>query len=82
MSNHFGGLGGGHYTAFCRDADTDDWYNFDDSHVSPVPDSSNVVSPAAYMLFYRRQAEAIIDSGTASRYEIWENCQSTSKVKA
>lgn len=64
VSNHFGGLGGGHYTAFCKDAGSDDWSNFDDSHVSTVPASNSVVSPAAYMLFYRRQAEAASDSGT------------------
>lgn len=63
MSNHFGGLGGGHYTAFCKDAGSEDWSNFDDSHVSTVSASDSVVSPAAYMLFYRRQAEAASDSG-------------------
>ena len=80
VSNHFGGLGGGHYTAFCKDAGSDDWSNFDDSHVSPVPTSDSVVSPAAYMLFYRRQSEAAHDSGMASHCEIQKHYQNTIKV--
>ena len=85
VSNHFGGLGGGHYTAFCKDAGSDDWSNFDDSHVSPVPISDSVVSPAAYMLFYRRQSEAARDSGMASsiqnvRFKIMYEHSSQGKV--
>jgi len=53
VSNHFGGLGGGHYTAYARVGTQ--WLEFDDSHVSPVADSA-VRSSAAYMLFYRRRA--------------------------
>lgn len=56
VSNHFGGMGGGHYTAFCRlpGASGGGWFTFDDSHVSPV-DESAVKTSAAYVLFYRRQ---------------------------
>ncbi|KAI8562828.1 hypothetical protein RHMOL_Rhmol03G0065500 [Rhododendron molle] len=35
VSNHYGGLGGGHYTAFVQHG-RDRWYEFDDSHVSPI----------------------------------------------
>ncbi|XP_034486104.1 ubiquitin carboxyl-terminal hydrolase 8 isoform X2 [Drosophila innubila] len=49
VSNHYGTMEGGHYTAFC---DNDGrWYKFDDQVVSTL-DSSNVVSSAAYILFY------------------------------
>lgn len=34
MDNHFGGMGGGHYTAFCKNREDGQWYNFDDSRVS------------------------------------------------
>lgn len=39
VSNHYGGLGGGHYTAYARLPGADGtaagrWYGFDDSHVS------------------------------------------------
>jgi hypothetical protein len=38
--NHFGSLGGGHYTAFARmPGPSGQWYCFDDSHVSPVEES-------------------------------------------
>ena len=32
-----------------------DWFEFDDSYVSPVKDPSSVVSSSGYVLFYRRQ---------------------------
>jgi len=54
ISNHSGGLGGGHYTAFARNFRDNTWYNFNDSHVSKV-DVSRLVSSMAYVLFYRRK---------------------------
>jgi len=54
VSNHFGGLGGGHYTAYALN-DEGEWSNFDDSRVTKNIDESEVVSSAAYMLFYRRR---------------------------
>lgn len=64
VSNHYGGLGGGHYTAYCK-MDDGSWHLFDDSHVCPA-EASRVQSPAAYVLFYRRQHEAERDPGKAS----------------
>ncbi|KAK1421572.1 hypothetical protein QVD17_24015 [Tagetes erecta] len=52
ISNHYGSMGGGHYTAFIRH-DGDKWYDFDDSYVSPI-DESRIKTSAAYVLFYRR----------------------------
>jgi ubiquitin carboxyl-terminal hydrolase 4/11/15 len=34
ISNHYGGLGGGHYTAFAKNGE--DWHEFDDTHVKKV----------------------------------------------
>ena len=34
VSNHFGNMGFGHYTAFAKNPLTDKWYEFDDSRVS------------------------------------------------
>ncbi|KAI4343170.1 hypothetical protein MLD38_027704 [Melastoma candidum] len=53
ISNHYGGLGGGHYTAFAKLLDDDRWYHFDDSHVSPVSET-DIGTSAAYLLFYQR----------------------------
>ncbi|KAI7993117.1 Ubiquitin carboxyl-terminal hydrolase 8 [Camellia lanceoleosa] len=52
VSNHYGGMGGGHYTAFVQ-LGRDRWYEFDDSLVSPASEEQ-IKTSAAYVLFYRR----------------------------
>lgn len=52
VSNHYGSMGGGHYTAFVHHGG-DQWYDFDDSRVSPIPEDK-IKTSAAYVLFYRR----------------------------
>ncbi|KAJ3219018.1 ubiquitin carboxyl-terminal hydrolase [Dinochytrium kinnereticum] len=54
VSNHFGGLGGGHYTAYAKNVVDNNWYNFDDSHVSRI-DENDTKTEAAYLLFYQRR---------------------------
>ncbi|XP_022604886.1 ubiquitin carboxyl-terminal hydrolase 8 [Seriola dumerili] len=51
VSNHYGGLDGGHYTAYCKNGVKQRWYKFDDHEVSDISTSS-VKSSAAYILFY------------------------------
>jgi len=34
VSNHFGSLNGGHYTANCKNPESGKWYNYNDSSVS------------------------------------------------
>ncbi|XP_038668871.1 ubiquitin carboxyl-terminal hydrolase 8 [Scyliorhinus canicula] len=51
VSNHYGGLDGGHYTAYCRNAVKQRWFKFDDQDVSDIS-ASSVRSSAAYILFY------------------------------
>ena len=54
VSQHYGSNGFGHYTAVCKNGDK--WYNYDDSSVTETnPESA--LSPAAYVLFYRRQTD-------------------------
>ena len=57
VSNHFGGLGGGHYTAYAKNAENGQWYGFNDSSVSRIDSDpgQTIVSPAAYVLFYERR---------------------------
>ncbi|KDD74252.1 ubiquitin carboxyl-terminal hydrolase, partial [Helicosporidium sp. ATCC 50920] len=55
VSDHFGGLGGGHYTATVQMQDDKKWYVFDDTQVRPVAEE-DVASPAAYVLFYKRRS--------------------------
>lgn len=51
VCNHYGGVNGGHYTAFIKNANGK-WYEFNDSTVNEM-NPSHVVSPRAYCLFYR-----------------------------
>lgn len=52
VSQHYGGCGGGHYTAICKNGDK--WYDYNDSSVSSAG-KKDIVSSAAYVLFYRRK---------------------------
>lgn len=51
VSNHFGSLEGGHYTAYCSSNVLKRWHKYDDQDVSAI-DPESVVTPAAYILFY------------------------------
>lgn len=53
VSNHYGNMGFGHYTAYGK-AKNGKWYDFDDSHVSEQSPES-VITAAAYNLFYKRR---------------------------
>jgi len=54
VSNHYGSMGGGHYTAYSLNRHTNKWYKFDDSYVSEMEEQQAVTS-SAYVLFYRRR---------------------------
>ena len=54
VSNHFGEMNGGHYTAYCKNHFTGTWFEFDDTGVSKCRDEKEMVSEAAYMLFYKK----------------------------
>ncbi|KAE8147670.1 hypothetical protein BDV25DRAFT_159842 [Aspergillus avenaceus] len=57
VDNHYGGLGGGHYTAYAKNFMSGQWNEYNDSSVSRPIDPQSVVTPAAYLLFYRRRSE-------------------------
>ncbi|XP_072421519.1 ubiquitin carboxyl-terminal hydrolase 8 isoform X1 [Chiloscyllium punctatum] len=63
VSNHYGGLDGGHYTAYCKNAVKQRWFKFDDQDVSEISPSS-VRSPAAYILFYSSLELRVVDLAT------------------
>uniref|UniRef100_A0A8C7W8T7 Ubiquitin carboxyl-terminal hydrolase n=1 Tax=Oncorhynchus mykiss TaxID=8022 RepID=A0A8C7W8T7_ONCMY len=54
VSNHYGGLRDGHYTSYARNKDNGQWYYFDDSKVTYAREEQ-IVTNAAYLLFYHRQ---------------------------
>jgi ubiquitin carboxyl-terminal hydrolase 8 len=55
VCNHSGGVMGGHYTAYVKNANGK-WYHFNDTSVSEVGLPDSIVSPKAYVLFYRKKA--------------------------
>uniref|UniRef100_A0A667YNU4 Ubiquitin carboxyl-terminal hydrolase n=1 Tax=Myripristis murdjan TaxID=586833 RepID=A0A667YNU4_9TELE len=56
VSNHYGGMGGGHYTAYGKNKADGKWHYFDDSSVSSASEDQ-IVTKAAYVLFYQRRDE-------------------------
>ncbi|KAK7378005.1 hypothetical protein VNO80_03441 [Phaseolus coccineus] len=64
LTNHYGSMGSGHYTAHIKLLDENRWYNFDDSHITLISEDE-VNTAAAYVLFYRRvkTEEAAISNG-------------------
>ncbi|KAL2091555.1 hypothetical protein ACEWY4_013818 [Coilia grayii] len=56
VSNHYGGMGGGHYTAFGKNKVDGKWYYFDDSSVS-TSSEDQIITKAAYVLFYQRRED-------------------------
>ncbi|XP_059640812.1 ubiquitin carboxyl-terminal hydrolase 9-like [Cornus florida] len=70
ISNHYGGLGGGHYSAYAKSIDENRWYHFDDAHVSPVGEA-DIKTSAAYVLFFQRvKAEPNIGVGESSQVNV------------
>ncbi|KAK9497948.1 hypothetical protein O3M35_003843 [Rhynocoris fuscipes] len=52
VCNHYGTMGGGHYTAYCKNKLTEEWYCFDDNSVSVIQSEESIMTSAAYVLFY------------------------------
>ena len=55
VCNHSGGVLGGHYTAYVKNANGK-WYHFNDTSVSEVGLEDSIISPKAYCLFYRKKS--------------------------
>ena len=54
VCNHGGGVFGGHYTAYVKNAN-EKWYHFNDNSVSELENISDIVSPKSYCFFYRKK---------------------------
>ncbi|CEI95348.1 hypothetical protein RMCBS344292_09537 [Rhizopus microsporus] len=54
IDNHYGDMGGGHYTAYAQNAIDKQWYDFDDTSVTKI-DERRIKTSAAYVLFYKRR---------------------------
>lgn len=53
ICNHSGGVFGGHYTAFVKNANNK-WYHFNDQLVNEISDTSKLCSPQAYCLSVKK----------------------------
>ena len=54
VCNHSGGVLGGHYTAYVKNANGK-WYHFNDTSVAEIGLIESIISPKAYCLFYRKK---------------------------
>ena len=52
VCNHIGGPTGGHYTAYVKNV-AGKWLNCNDEHVSIIENTSEIITPMTYCLFYR-----------------------------
>lgn len=60
VSNHIGGMGGGHYTAYARSISDGQWYELDDSSTSKIEtdngkNTDKIVTSMSYVLYYTRE---------------------------
>ena len=53
ISQHYGGTGGGHYTAVCKNLDGN-WYDYNDASCEKI-ENKGIVNNSAYVLFYRKK---------------------------
>lgn len=53
MAVHSGSLGGGHYFAVCNNYLEDRWYEYNDSHISPIIDDK-ILKYSPYLFVYKR----------------------------
>lgn len=56
VCNHMGGVAGGHYTAYVKNANQE-WMHYNDMQVSKVENVEDIVRPSAYCLFYRMRTK-------------------------
>jgi len=54
VCNHSGSVHGGHYTCYVKNANGK-WFHFNDTNVSEIKSIESIISPKAYVLFYRKK---------------------------
>jgi ubiquitin C-terminal hydrolase len=58
ICNHSGYVMGGHYTAFVKNA-SNQWIHYNDSNINIIEDTTQLITPMAYCLFYRKKNNLI-----------------------
>jgi len=54
VCNHYGGVFGGHYTSYVKNAENK-WVHYDDRNLEILTNERNVITQFAYCLFYRKK---------------------------
>jgi ubiquitin carboxyl-terminal hydrolase 8 len=54
ICNHSGGVHGGHYTAYVKNANGK-WFHFNDTNVTEIANVTDLITTKAYCLFYRKK---------------------------
>jgi ubiquitin C-terminal hydrolase len=54
ICNHHGQIDGGHYSSTIKNANGK-WYHYNDTTVTEVISNDSIISPKAYVLFYRKK---------------------------
>ena len=94
ISNHHGGFGSGHYTAYAKGRNHGGvnggdvaWHHFNDSQFNHVEDASEVQTPDAYVLFYnkmtnvRRNGDIKYSRQSISLPHLWPHLQGINEEK-
>ncbi|KAM9929011.1 hypothetical protein OXX59_001451 [Metschnikowia pulcherrima] len=64
VDEHYGGLGGGHYTSSAKTFRDGKWYKFNDARVTVISDPQDCVTGAAYLLFYKKRTPSTYAGGS------------------
>lgn len=72
VDNHYGGLGGGHYTAAAKNFKDGKWYYFNDGRVHKLEDPKETITGAAYLLFYRKRTDKPYSGGAQHQHILEE----------
>ena len=73
--NHRGSFNGGHYVAYCKNFETGQWFEYDDSRVREI-EESELINIQAYLLFYIQKIDTERDK---NRQEIIKIIQETTR---
>ena len=75
--NHRGSFNGGHYVAYCKNFETGQWYEFDDSRVRVISEPE-LMAVQAYLLFYIQKSEPDRERQRQEIIKTISNCSDSS----
>mmetsp|Transcript_5033 Transcript_5033/g.7560 ORF Transcript_5033/g.7560 Transcript_5033/m.7560 type:complete len:592 (-) Transcript_5033:2246-4021(-) len=76
---HRGNTNSGHYITRARNRVNGNWYFYDDSRVSPIPNMADITTDGAYVLFYSR---VVLNDGANSSPNVFAESKSGAMSRA